>query len=359
MKPATSSSSQNQPSTSYNGDDEWQSVCMTHHQHLQIMRLAFGVVIPFVPVSNEAVIFSRNPVRPFAGHDCQENVRAYAVAMGAGPYSEMKFTVNRCSVCGLGFTEPIATENTAHLLYETRESNDFQPNDSPLVATLKGIATRSDVRRFVKGLDLPEGPMLDFGCGNAAFTIGMRDVFPTREVLGADLQDTPPSTLSASNYLTYSALFAGSRRYAFIICRHVLEHSYDPVGLLSSLYELLVPGGVLVLEVPSIETAVAKLFGKSWDGFYVPYHPIHFSRGSLRAVVEAAGFKAIREGGAEMPKMGRSIRNLVGGSYHLGLFALGALLQPVQVAIGMATNTSVCLRIWCQKPTDSANKGNL
>jgi SAM-dependent methyltransferase len=274
--------------------------------------------------------------------------------MGTGRYSDMKFTVNRCGICGLGFTEPIPTESTAHLLYETRESNDFQPNDSPLVARLKGIATRSDVRGFVKGLDLPEGPVLDFGCGNAAFTTAMRDVFPTREAFGADLQNASPSALSTSNYLTYSALFAGSRRYAFIICRHVLEHSYDPVGLLSSLYDLLAPGGFLVLEVPSIETAVAKLFGKSWAGFYVPYHPIHFSSGSLRAAVEAAGFKAIREGGAEMPHMGRSIRNMAGCRYHLGLFIVGVLLHPMQVAVGIATNTSVCLRIWCQKPTESA-----
>jgi SAM-dependent methyltransferase len=311
--------------------------------------------------TRESIVFDTNPVRPFKdqnselgvmSHDCQKNLADFATAQGSSKFSDMVFTIRQCTVCGLGFTYPIPTEETSHLLYETRESNDFQPDDSALVAHLKAISTRRDVRGFVDGLDLPKGPMLDFGCGNAEFAVALQREFPSYQVLGADMQEAPPKALTRAQYRSYPELFKESNQFSLILCRHVLEHSYDPIGLLRSLFDLIMPGGVLIIEVPSLEAKVAKVFGRYWASYYVPYHPIHFTRESLRAAMVAAKFCVIREGTAEMPNIGRSLHNLVGGMYHLGLFALGMLLHPLQIGIGLATNTSVCLRIWARKPVE-------
>jgi SAM-dependent methyltransferase len=310
-----------------------------------------------VPPDPPALVFAPNSLRPFAQasphaaavHDCQQSLAPFALAAGNGTYADRTFTIHRCTVCDLGFTSPIPTEETSHLLYESRESNDFQPNDSSLVARLKALATRRDAHSFLRPLTLPQGPLLDYGCGNAAFATALQHLLPEREVFAADLQEAPPAALSPTRYLSYDTLDESPQRYAFILCRHVLEHSYDPVGLLTRLSHLLLPGGILALEVPSLETPMARLFGRFWDNFYVPFHPIHFTPLSLHATARAAGLHVLRQGGAEMPKVGRSLHNLVGGSYHLGLFALGMMLHPLQIAVGRLTGRPVCLRLWAQK----------
>jgi SAM-dependent methyltransferase len=296
-----------------------------------------------------SIMFAKNSVRPFMDHDCQDTLVEFETAAGSGRFSDKVFHIQKCSTCGLGFTNPIPTEETSYLLYETRESNDFQPDDSSLAARLKAIAARRDVHSFLRELDIPKGPALDYGCGNAAFTVALREAFPNAQVIGADMQQQPPKALAQSQYRSYAELAKMSGQYSIILCRHVLEHSYDPVGQLTKLSDLLMPGGVLVVEVPSLETKARVLFGKYWDGYYVPFHPIHFTREALRKAFLAANFSVIREGGAEMPKMGRSLQNFLDCKYNVGLFALGMLLHPVQIGIGLATDTSVCLRIWGRK----------
>lgn len=296
-----------------------------------------------------SIVFAPSSVRPFKDHDCQKTLVEFETAAGAGKFSAQIFHIQKCSICGLGFTNPIPTEKTSHLLYETRESNDFQPDDSPLAARLKTIAARKDVRGFLRVHERPNGPVLDFGCGNAAFTKALQESLPDTQVIGADMQQQAPKGLVQSQYRSYAELKEMSGQYSMILCRHVLEHSYDPVSQLMNLSDLLMPGGMLLVEVPSLETKAKILFGRYWDGYYVPFHPIHFTRETLRKAFQAAGFSIVRESGAEMPKMGRSLQNVFGCKYNMGLFALGALLQPVQIGIGLASHTSVCLRIWGRK----------
>jgi SAM-dependent methyltransferase len=180
----------------------------------------------------------------------------------------------------------------------------------------------------------------------------MHEVFPNVQVIGSDLHTSPPPMLTTCNYVQYSRLSDMQNCFDLILCRHVLEHSYDPVGLVAQLASHLKPGGVLAVEVPSLETKVKSLFGKYWDGYYAPFHTVHFCRDSLAAILERAGLRVFRQGGAEMPKMGRSIQNVLGWEYNVALFAAGILLQPLQIGIGLLTGTSVCLRAWARKPID-------
>jgi len=292
----------------------------------------------------------REPVEPSlvfrANQSCPLGCRSGKIKLcetyGSGRFEGELFTIWQCEHCGLGFTDPIPTEETSHLLYETRESNDFQPDDSKLVSALKAFAARRDARDFCQDAHR-RGRILDYGCGNGAFVRAIQQVFPEADVLGTDQHPTAPSLLNEQTYLPYSRL--GYEKFDFILCRHVLEHTYEPVGFLHLLRSMLSPNGVLAIEVPSLETAVKNLFGKHWDGYYVPFHPLHFTRNSLAKVVRATGLTVIREGSAEMPKMGRSLRNVIGCDYGLWLFSLGVFLQPLQLAIGALTGTSVCLRI--------------
>jgi hypothetical protein len=240
----------------------------------------------------------------------------------------------------MGFTEPIPTPETAHLLYQSRESHDFQGDNIGPMERLKRWAAVRDARHFLRGLP-PDSSILDYSCGDGAFTLAAKAVFPDGCVKGTDMHPEPPTMLRREDYLP-----AIKGTWNAVLLRHVLEHSYDPVGLLRYLRSLLSESGILAVEVPNLEAASARIFGEYWDNYYVPFHPVHFTRKSLRMAMEAAGFEVVSEGGAEMPKVGRSIQNALGCRYSVGLFAIGMILHPVQVGLRAITQQPTCLRIW-------------
>ena len=283
--------------------------------------------------------------------DCADRVRI-ARAFGSGRQFERElFSILQCRKCGLGVTDPVPTEQTAPLLYGSRESNDFQPDDSSLTSRLKAYAAQRDARAFLKAAPEPH-TILDYGCGNGAFVDALAKVASGAEVYGADAHESPPS--GVKHYRSYRELQERRTEFDFILCRHVLEHTYDPVDFLASLKAMLAPAGTLAIEVPSLDTIWRRVFRAHWDGFYVPYHPLHFTRDSLRRCVEAAGLKVTQEGTAEMPKVGRSLQNVFRCEYNLALFAAGMLLQPAQVLLSLLSRTSVCLRIWAQRDSEAA-----
>lgn len=290
------------------------------------------------------------PVPPLPiGHDCREGWQPVALARGAPPFADRDFTINACPRCGLGYTAMVPAETDAGSLYASRASDQFQAADSRPVKWLKAMAARRDAASFSRGLDLGASPrILDYGCGNGAFVAAMQRVHPDADVLGSDLHESPPSGLAASQYVPQSRLWDQPRRFDLVLCRHVFEHTYRPIEILDRLRELLRPGGTLVIEVPRLDAAVRRLFGRQWEGFYAPYHTLHFTRASLVGLVRAAGFTVTRVGGADMPMIGRSLQNCLGVDYRLGLFALGMALQPLQVAIGAASGKTACLRLWAQ-----------
>jgi len=238
------------------------------------------------------------------------------------------------------------------MLYEDRTSCDFQPNDSWLARALKRIAAERDVRALVDVAPLrqPASRMLDFACGNGAFAAAMGTLFPRSAVWATDFHIEAPPMLKNTDihYAAYRDLPAHGP-FDLILCRHVLEHTYNPLAFFRSVGDLMNPGGILVIEVPNLQAPLRRLFGKYWDGYYVPYHPIHFSAAALRQAAVSAGLVPEKAGGCEMPKIGRSLRNLIGCGYNGVLFVAGVFLHPVQFAVKSLTGEPTCLRLWARK----------
>jgi SAM-dependent methyltransferase len=78
-----------------------------------------------------------------------------------------------------------------------------------------------------------------------------------------------------------------------VICLyHVLEHVEGPGSMLERLAGLLAPGGLLVIEVPNIASAMAERRGERWPAVQPrELHVSHFTPRTLRGLVERSGLE--------------------------------------------------------------------
>src|SRR5207244_3893587 len=72
---------------------------------------------------------------------------------------------------------------------------------------------------------------------------------------------------------------------------HSLEHVHDPLAILREAYQLLVPGGKLIVACPNIDGLPFRWFGPAWFGLDLPRHLTHFTPLTLQVMLERVGFR--------------------------------------------------------------------
>jgi SAM-dependent methyltransferase len=76
---------------------------------------------------------------------------------------------------------------------------------------------------------------------------------------------------------------------------HVLEHLFDPASYVEEAFQLLAPGGKLVVQVPNAASWQFLLFGQNWNGIDVPRHLVNFKDRDVTGLVESCGFVVERK----------------------------------------------------------------
>lgn len=79
-----------------------------------------------------------------------------------------------------------------------------------------------------------------------------------------------------------------------VVCAwHVVEHLPRPAAVIERLAEALAPGGRLFVEVPNIESALARHAGADWPALDLPHHVGHHGPESMRRLIERAGLETV------------------------------------------------------------------
>jgi SAM-dependent methyltransferase/uncharacterized protein YbjQ (UPF0145 family) len=118
-----------------------------------------------------------------------------------------------------------------------------------------------------------------------------------------------------------------------VVLSHVLEHLPQPLDALRELAAVLNPGGWLYVAVPDVGSIDFRIFGKQWDVFSPLVHLQYFTEGSLRRLVEAAGFVDVQRirhpelRDEVSPRWMRLMRQL-GGTASSEVILVGSLPDP-------------------------------
>lgn len=149
---------------------------------------------------------------------------------------------------------------------------------------------RRDIRTLSSAVD-GRAPILDVGCGAGDFLRASVEELP--RPLGIDV--SPAATrLCVEDGLEamvadVSALPFRDESFAAVRAKDVLEHLYDPLTLPRECLRVLIPGGILLIRVPTLYSVFYPV-----ANFYDDYsHFRPFTKVGLRRLLEDAGLEVV------------------------------------------------------------------
>lgn len=205
----------------------------------------------------------------------------------------LKFQYKLCLSCGHARTaNPVSMESARRYYGSSDYRSMYFPGEAPedvLHRKTPRPSTTSPLLRYVNDRGISRGKILEWGCGGGWNLVPFRDAgwntlgydYDTlytnlgRSRLGLSLHVIPPDVTELR-----------SEQPDVILLNHVLEHSAEPLSLLSNLRQLCNDSTALVVGVPLLETI--RIW--HWHDFFHIAHIHYFSAESLVRVANHAGF---------------------------------------------------------------------
>ena len=216
------------------------------------------------------------------------------------------FRVVKCSHCNLVYLNPRPDMQKMRFHYP----QEYQ-------AKIRHVIQKGRQNRLIcSGLKMirrrrmppvPGGSVLDIGCGRGLYLIALRKMGWKVSGIEIDADSAKCAReqygLSVRTGPAEEALgeFA-DKQFDVVTMWHVLEHLFDPSGVLSEVHRILKPGGILMLEVPNFDSFASSLFGKHWFTLEVPRHLYHFTPQTLSAMLAKNGLSLRKLRGVPAPQ---------------------------------------------------------
>lgn len=238
-----------------------------------------------------------------------------------------RFDYHRCTQCALIFQHPTPKPETISSFYpdeyDIYEESTRLKNISSLRAAVlyeyagyRHLKTNSLNRLFARLMRsltsadieipyVPNGQLLDIGCGNGRFLHGMQQLGWT--VKGVEFNAGAVKTCRKSELdVHHGDLFSAElpdASFDAINLSHVIEHVPDPKALFIEMARILKPGGLLLLKTPNSEALGRALFNTNWFANEVPRHLYLFAQKNLQTLGEHCGLKMTEMQTSTSPKI--------------------------------------------------------
>ncbi len=216
---------------------------------------------------------------------------------------EEQFPVVKCSGCGLVSLNEFPSLAVLERYYA--DNYHYQIKEKGLVHFLENNLNQAMHRKHLKMIrkHTANEKLLDLGCGSGYFLKFAQQ--QGWEVQGVEMSNYAAEIarkqgISVSTKSVTEANFI-SGEFEVITMFNVLEHMTHLNEVMANNYRWLKPGGLLVVEVPNVNSMQKKIFGGNWVHWDVPRHIFHFSPETIQKLAEKSGFKVIEELAKKMP----------------------------------------------------------
>jgi SAM-dependent methyltransferase len=211
------------------------------------------------------------------------------------------FPIARCQNCGLVYANPRMPVESILARYSPRY---FWDEYLPAHHAKDGVFQLEEFdAQYAAALKLIQasaggpGKLLEIGTGAGFFLkaaqragwqvqgveLSAEAAAFARERLGLDIAQLPAERLGEL-----------LETFDVVVMFEVIEHLFDPRRVLELIRQRLRPGGVLVLSTPNFNALSRLALGQSWAVLTPGEHLYYFTRDSLQALLQAAGFNAIQ-----------------------------------------------------------------
>jgi len=234
------------------------------------------------------------------------------------------YNIVRCTACNLRYLSPRPTLESlgAHypddyFIYKTEEEMH------PVVRRMMQVMTKqrwtSYIKRFekVRGRFEPTTKIVDVGCGMNDHLIALKKLRGT-EGIGVDFN---PKVVKYVREVRNMPMLEGTLHDArfpdasfdVVTMNEYLEHEPSPRSVLEEARRITKPGGYVAVEVPFSDSIPARVFRSRWSQLDAPRHLTHFTRDTLREMLERSGYKLVHLETFQIPMLvGMSVVQALG-----------------------------------------------
>lgn len=211
---------------------------------------------------------------------------------------DTEYCIAKCVSCDLEQTSPLPDQSELNSLYE--QFYNFNGESNTRYTKLRAKFINSFLYRFWLLIDGDisfqqkdgAGKLLDVGCNEGRGLEFFRNHGFVAE--GLELNSKAADVARAKGFTVHGSTlegFSSSNTYDVIVLSNVLEHSLDPGEMLRNIHRLLNADGQVWISCPNSGSWLRFVFGRYWINWHVPFHVVHFSPQTLRALLKKSQFE--------------------------------------------------------------------
>lgn len=220
-------------------------------------------------------------------------------------FQRFNCTIVQCQVCSLVYTNEIPSRAEIDDIYDANYY-DKGAKYTELSKSVSRANAEQRVTQLLLDANVKQDQWLDVGCATGEFISEARHM--VKEVYGVELsayavniaKERGIEGISVGDFLDTEW---DHNKFDLISMWDVIEHLPDPVSNLKRAFQLIKPGGYLVLSTGDITSITARLFGRFWHLMTPPEHQYFFSPSTIKRMLNFCRFDlvSIRHNGKRVP----------------------------------------------------------